>query len=335
MRKIFILFVFLTQSLLYAKTVTDKLIVWPSPPQKARIQYTGSLTKTTDIGIKKGFFSKVFNFVLGEDEKRLVKPFGIDVTDEKIIVTDTAQKALYIFDKKNNRLKIVDSFNNIIFSSPIDVATDERGYIYVSDSVLGKVFVFDDNAEYKFQIGVSTNLKRPTGIAINDRLNRIYVSDSLAGNIKVFTLDGLYIKTIGKQGSNNAEFNKPTFLTIGKNDNLYISDSMNQRIQVLDQDGKFIFKFGQLGRSGGTFSNPRGIALDEDDNIYVTDTLFNSVQIFNQKGELLLIFGEFGENEGEFSIPEDIFITPKGEIYVVDSYNMRVQMFEHLHSIDE
>ena len=334
MKKIAILLICIMQSHLLAEDFKNEKLVWPSAPQKARIQFDKILHKATDVGIEKGFFEKAFDFVLGEDEKRLLKPFGIDVFDDKVIVTDTALKALHIFDKKSNSLKVVDSFNKVFFKSPIDVESDISGNIYVSDSVLGRVFVFDENIEYKFQIGDNQRLKRPTGIAINNSLHRIYISDTLANDIKVYTLEGLYIKTIGQSGSGDGEFNKPTFLTIGKNGNLYISDSMNQRVQVLDKDGNFLFKFGQLGRSGGNFSNPRGIALDSDENIYVTDTLFNNVQIFNQQGELLLVLGEFGNSKGEFSIPEDIFITKEGKIYVVDSYNMRVQILDYIHSID-
>lgn len=330
MKKIFFLIILISVSIV-AKEKNHNLIVWPAPPQKPRIQYLDTWTKAEDLNIKKSFFSQLVEMILGEDEKSLVKPFGITITkEERIIVTDTAQKNIFIFDRKNDKVSIIQEFNKQRLESPIDVASDNKGNIYVSDSKQGYVYVFDQHGSYKYKIGGDAKLHRPTGIVINNEMERIYISDTVTGSIKVFTLSGQYIKTIGQEGSANGEFKKPTFLALDKEGRLYVSDSMNQRIQILDAEGNFIRTFGQLGKTAGNFANPRGIALDPDGNIYVSDTLFNNIQVFNQNGEFLLVFGTFGNNKGEFSIPEDIAINEQGMIYIVDSYNMRIQLFQYL-----
>ncbi|WP_200762554.1 6-bladed beta-propeller [Nitrosophilus alvini] len=302
--------------------------VWPQPPEKTRIAYEKSISKAEDLDIKKGFFAKIWDFFAGHEEKILIKPFGVHFDSGKIYVTDIGTRSLFIFDTKRKKLKIIEGFKSQKFASPIDVTTDKKGNIYVTDSMLGYVLVFDRMGNPLRKIGTSKKILRPTGIAYNKEKNTIYVTDTLSADIKIFTPEGKYISSIGGPGNSDGKFNRPTFITIDEEGNLYVSDSMNQRIQIFDKKGRFLRKFGKLGNTIGSFSNPRGVAVDKYGNIYVTDTLFHAVQIFNKKGDLLLVFGSYGEKEGEFVVPEDISITPDGTIYVTDSYNMRVQVFK-------
>ncbi|MBI5344994.1 MAG: hypothetical protein HZB83_06635, partial [Deltaproteobacteria bacterium] len=42
-------------------------LIWPSPPEPARISYLMSISRPDDIGVNKGFFKKLVEFVLGEE----------------------------------------------------------------------------------------------------------------------------------------------------------------------------------------------------------------------------------------------------------------------------
>ena len=302
-------------------------LVWPSAPDEARIEYKYSIEKSSDIGIEKSFFSKVYDFLFGEEEAVLSAPFGVYADNNRIYTTDIASKTVYVFDKKENESFTIEGSDKEHFLYPIDVVADANGNIYVSDSVRVKIYVFDADGDFQYTI-VPKKLQRCVGIAIGES-NNLYIADALADQIHVTSLQGKYLYSIGTIGTEEGEFNKPTFIA-ADNGNIYVSDSMNHRVQILSEKGEFIHSFGQLGQNIGDFASPRGIALDSEGNIYVTDTMFNNIQIFNQKGELLLVVGHYGARAGEFALPEDITILEDGSIYISDTNNRRIQVLKKL-----
>lgn len=325
MRKlIHILIIFVSANSLYSQS-TPKL-VWPPPPDEPRIEYVISIKDYKDLGIKKGFFAKAFDFIFGEEDKPLSSPFGTHVVGDKIYVTDIVLKSLYVFDKKKNIVITIEGSEKETFLYPVDVITDGKGNIYVSDSVRAKVFVFEEDGDYVNTISFK-ELQRPIGLAISKDEQKLYIVDALSSQIHVTTLNGKYLSSIGKMGNGDGEFNRPTFVDVGSDGKLYVSDSMNHRVQILDKEGKFIGKFGQLGQEIGSFGSPRGISLDSQNNVYVSDTMFNNIQIFNQNGELLMVLGNYGGKIGQFALPEDISITADNTIYVTDVNNKRIQTF--------
>ena len=88
-------FVFINS--LYAKDSTK--LVWPQAPDIPRIEYISSVNKAKDLGIEKGFFAKLKDFIFGEDNFSLLAPFGIHVAGDKIYTTDIFAKKVYVFDK--------------------------------------------------------------------------------------------------------------------------------------------------------------------------------------------------------------------------------------------
>ncbi len=319
-----------TSFTLFAAQEKEKL-VWPQAPDEAKIEYQGFITKSSDLGIEKGFFSKVYDFIFGEEDAILSAPFGIYADQNRIYTTDISTKEVYVFDKAENDVIIIRGSDDERFFYPIDVISDKNGNIYVSDSVRAKVFVFDNDGDFKFTIAPK-KLQRCVGLAIGAN-NNLYIVDALSDQIHVTTLEGKYIQSIGKIGSANGEFNKPTFIDAPKDGKIYVTDSMNHRIQVFSEDGDFLLSFGRLGQNIGDFGSPRGISLDSEGNIYVTDTMFNNIQIFNQHGELLLVLGGYGSRAGEFALPEDIVILKDGTIYISDTNNRRIQVLKRLHLV--
>lgn len=322
----------LSVSFLNAKEMQK--LVWPSPPDKARIEYVASAQNFQDLGMEEGFFSKIYDFVMGNEEPTISSPFGMHTDGNRVYVTDPSSRVLHIFDKKENEQITVRGTDSETFLYPIDVVSDSKGNIFVSDSVRAKVYVFEENGDYSYTIKLPM-LQRPVGIALSPNDKYLYIVDALASKIYITTLKGKLIKSIGKKGSQDGEFNKPTFIDVANDGKIYVSDSMNHRIQIFDNDGNFIHKFGQLGQNIGDFGSPRGIALDTHNNIYVSDVMFNNIQIFNKNGELLMVLGSYGTGYGEFALPEDISITKDDTIYVSDTNNKRLQVFKLLDYADQ
>jgi DNA-binding beta-propeller fold protein YncE len=314
-----------------AGEVQKQRLVWPPPPWEPKIEFLYSISSPDDMQIKKGFFRRVWEFVAGESREGIIKPFGVFADDNgRLYVTDTADQSVHVFDQKERKYFVFsDTGKRQRLTYPIDVTTDKEGYIYVSDSVRRRVYVFNEKGKVLREIGDDNLMLRPTGIALDRTAGTLYVVDTLASKILVYSLDGKYIKSLGEYGAGDGQFNRPTFITLGKDGNVYIADTMNTRVQIIDKQGKFVGKFGRRGTMAGDLANPRGIALDSEGHVYLSDTLFNSVQIFDKSGQTLLVFGSQGMGNGEFSIPAGISIS-NDTIYVADSYNMRIQVFRYI-----
>src|SRR5216684_1344105 len=85
-----------------------------------------------------------------------------------------------------------------------------------------------------------------------------------------FDKTGKLIKTWGKWGNGDGEFDQPHALALDSRGRLFVGDRNNNRVQIFDQDGKFIDKWYQ-------FSRPSGIYIDKNDILYVADSESMSV----------------------------------------------------------
>ena len=178
-------------------------LVWPPPPEEAKIGFVQSFSAPEDLKIKKSIFKKIWEFIIGEDvENRIVKPYGIFAAkDEKIYITDSGSRRIHIFDLDKKKYSFIDRVRkDEFFTSPIGVAVDDKANVYVSDSVIGKVFVFDEKGKIKSEIGGKGILARPAGLAINPVNNYLYVVDTASNKIKVISLDGKPVSEFGQRG---------------------------------------------------------------------------------------------------------------------------------------
>ncbi len=310
-------------------------LVWPPPPYKPKIKFIKSISSNHDIGIKKSWLIKAKEFVFGREEIEyaMLRPYGVSALSKKIYVSDPDLSLVHIFDFSEKKYYQINQINGIELLSPLCITADKNGQIFLSDSLLRKVFMLTKEGKFLKEIGASDLFIRPTGITTYE--NRVYVVDTLRHEIMVFSKeDGQLIFRFGKNGINNGEFHYPTHIFTDRDGLIYITDSLNFRIQIFDSNGNFISSFGKLGDAFGDFSKPKGVAVDSEGNIYVIDSQFDNIQIFDKNGNLLLVFGGSGRSIGKFSIPAGIYIDDEDFIYVADSYNRRIQVFKFLKSIN-
>jgi DNA-binding beta-propeller fold protein YncE len=314
-----------------SKNTPDKPWVWPLAPEKPRVQHIKTFITPQDLGVKKGFFAKLWEFIAGEDAAdRIISPHGVTADGNgRVYVADWGGKCIHFFDFEKKKYDKFSETKLGKLASPIGMALDDDGLLYVTDSALRRVFVFN-GTKNKRVIGEDNSLLRPTGVAVNAREKRLYVADTLGHRVDVFTLEGEKQFSFGKRGTGDGEFNYPTHIAIDPAGTVYVMDTLNFRVQVFDKDGTFITLFGQTGTGIHDFIKPKGIAVDSEGHVWVSDEIRNSIQVFDRKGKLLLIFGKTGIGRGEFNMPAGLFFDNKDRLYVADSYNYRVQMFQYL-----
>jgi DNA-binding beta-propeller fold protein YncE len=324
---------------------------WPQPPDPPRISYVKSFSTPRDLGKKRTWLLFVTRFLFGQgSEPNMLRPYGVTTDREgRIYIADTGLQVVHLYDfsGKNYQQIFWIQRGQSRLMSPVGVAVDDDGNLYVSDSQHNRIFVYSAKKRFwLFQlfsghsvafelsrvIGEPEQFQRLGGLTYNQKNKLIYVVDSAGHQVVAFDSMGEQVRTIGKRGSGDGEFNFPSHITTGPDGFLYVTDSMNFRVQVLDENGVFINKIGQMGNTLGTFSKPKGVAADSEGHIYVVDGIYDTVQIFDKEGRILMNFGQAGEREGDFWLPNGIAIDQSNQIYLADTYNQRIQVFQFLGS---
>jgi DNA-binding beta-propeller fold protein YncE len=311
-------------------------ITWPMASEKNRIVWVKNITGPGDVGIGNGFWRRMLDVVIGEENSIIVRPYGVLRTAAgQIYLADPGAGLVHCLDIVNGRYSVIGGQGGSPLRSPIGLAEDDTGRLYITDSITGMVYRFTPKTGSLKPLP-SKAFERPTGIAFHPLNKFLYVADTKASQIVVLDQDGAERRRIGGRGDGNRGFNSPTDLTIDARGQIYVTDSLNFRIIVLTPEGQMVRQFGTAGDAQGYFGRPKGVALDSAGNIYVSDTLMDAVQVFDQNGELLLAFGRKGVGPGQFWLPSGLFIDRRDQIYVVDTYNRRIQVFRYLtNGVDE
>ena len=311
--------------------VSRELLRWPAAPTESRIEWVREISEPRDLGLGKGFWTRLVELVTGEENVKIVRPYGVFVDAEgRIFVADAGASVVHLYDTKRSRYVRLKGTDETPLQLPIGIAGDGTGAVYVTDSAAGAVYRYTPGEEL-LKPFISRGLERPTGIACDRALGRLYLSDTSRHQIVVYDLTGRELSRIGSRGSNEGEFNYPTDLCLDRQGRLMVTDSLNFRIQILTAEGSFIATIGSPGDRAGYLSKPKGVAVDSDGHYYIADALLDTVQIFNEAGHLLLNFGMRGNRPGEFWMPSGLFIDGHDDIYVADTYNNRIQVFHYHH----
>jgi DNA-binding beta-propeller fold protein YncE len=305
-------------------------LVWPSPPASARLTFVRSISRPADLGFSKGFFARLVEVIFGEEQEQLVRPISVIDANKILYVGDPGAGGVHEFDRTAGRYRLIRTEGGNRLPSPVGLAIGENGAVYVADSALGAVFVIKSTEKYALRLPITQALTQPTGIAFDAVARELYVADTSSHCIKIFTADGRYLRTLGRRGSGDGEFNFPTMLWRSASGQLMVTDSLNFRTQIFDLDGRYLGKFGQLGDGIGDTPRQKGLATDRFGHIYVVDSLLSAVQIFDETGQLLLAIGNLGQSPGEFWLPTGIFVGSDDLIYVADTYNRRLQVFRYV-----
>ena len=211
--------------------------------------------------------------------------------------------------------------------APYGVETDSAGRLYVVDTFLRTVHVFDvkGGAYYLFPSD-KAHLVSPIDIAIENASGSIYVSDSKEGVVKIFTDAGKNFA--GEMGKEILE--RPTGIAVNeKTSELLVVDTLNATIFRFDlTDHKLKGKFGGSGKADGQLNFPTNICVNSDGIIFAADSLNFRIQQFTPDGKFLRAFGSIGTGPGHFSRPKGVAVDSDGNIYVVDSLFDNVQIFD-------
>ncbi len=184
-------------------------IVWPSPPETARIRFLRDFGSPEDLGIRPSAFRRLMDAVAGAKATGMIRPYAVSVHEQRILVADPGMHAIHLFDRARRSYRLISMAGDESLSSPVGVALG-KNQLFVADSALGKVFILDDKGDL---LATISSLQRPTGLAFDIGSGHLYVADTLAHRIIVFDQEGQQLFEFGKRGIADGEFNFPAIFS--------------------------------------------------------------------------------------------------------------------------
>ncbi len=170
------------------------------------------------------------------------------------------------------------------------------------------------------------NLGTPSEMLLLDNGDMWYV-DSRNYRLVRVAPDGTIIRTIGREGTGDGEFeNQPHSITQDEDGNLYVSATC--RVYVFEPSGAFRYRFGECNGDPDQIGDTRGIHYSPvTDRLYISDLFSDIVRIYTKAGTFESSFGSAGTGNGQFDDPFGITTDAEGNIYVMDTNNHRAQKF--------
>jgi DNA-binding beta-propeller fold protein YncE len=325
-------------------------IVWPAPPDIARIKYMDYFAgeKLPDFNAKpekkkSSWMDKLAGSPTGAGEDPLKghyfmgEPHGMAVDSKgNLYVADSKVSVIFIINPETHDSQLIKNGKDADFGLIVGLAIDDSDRLFVSDPEKSRVVVFDP--QHKVEGYIQGGLQSPTGLAIDNENRFLYVTDIGLDQVLVYDADTLQLlRKIGTAGKDHTltapgDFAKPTGAAVDSEGNLYVADMLNARIEVFDADGNFVRTFGKRGDGPGYFAMPKGVAVDSDGHIWVADSMQNKIQVFSPEGTFLISMG-YGRGllPGQFSGVQYLAIDNKNNrVYESEVFPGRVQEFRYV-----
>ncbi|HXI13097.1 MAG TPA: hypothetical protein VNM92_10700 [Thermoanaerobaculia bacterium] len=248
------------------------------------------------------------------------------------------------------------------FRSPVGVATDSSGNVYVADTSnhtirkitpagavttlagLAGSFASADGT------GSAARFAAPSGVA-TDSSGNVYVADLFNSTIRkitpagaVTTLAGLAESGGSTDGTGSAaRFGEPAGLATDSSGNVYVADSSNHTIRKITTAGAVttlagLADFFNSGSADGTgsaarFNRPYGVATDSSGNVYVADSSNHTIRKITPVGAVTTLAGLAGfsatadgtGSAARFRSPSGVATDSSGNVYVADTINHTIR----------
>jgi len=212
--------------------------------------------------------------------------------------------------------------------APLRMALAPDGRIYVTDSGVGSVFIYDAALT---AVGELRGLDRPLGVAV-DRAGNIYVGSQGNQRVEIYDSRGVFREAWGE-----GELRMPNDLAFGPRGNLHVLDSGVRRVWVYDARGASVRTIGSAGKGEGRFGFPTSLVIGpaddgagaEVDAVYVADQEQGLIHVFGLEGDFLRSFGgkaSFGYRGGKFVRLQSLKMDAQGRLHALDSRVAAIQI---------
>ncbi len=214
--------------------------------------------------------------------------------------------------------------------APYGLAVDSKGLLYIADTKVGAVFIFNTENDHVelIKAGTDAQFKSIFGLAIDDA-DHLFVSDGGRHEILEFDAEHKYVGSFGLH-----DLRTPAGIAIDlENRFLYVADAELDQVVVFDADSHAVLrKLGTTGKNHtltdpGNFSKPSNVAVGKGGDVFISDTMNDRVEVFDADGNFIRTFGQNGDAVGNFARPKGIAVDTDGHVWVADAMLNRLQVF--------
>jgi len=228
------------------------------------------------------------------------------------------------------------------FSSPMGVAVDTAGNVYVTDFVsLGGGSTIRKITPGGVVTTIETGLLEPTGIAADGLGNLFFTDQSLRAVYELSPVGASWNLTYL-----TGQIYQPTGIAVDRAGNIYVADPGTSSIQAISfVGGRWMASVIAGGASAGSadgagtnaqFEFPFGLAVDSAGNLYVSDYGTETIRKITPVGTNWIVStiggltGQGGGTDGlgraaRFYDPDGVAVDASGIVYVADSYNNSIR----------
>ncbi len=194
--------------------------------------------------------------------------------DEPSGIAVDASGAVYVADRNNNRVQVLDSAGGHVaditgLAWPNGVAVNASGYLYVADTNAHAVRVYDTNRTKVADI--TDGFSQPTAVAVGGPSGHAYVVDY--GNNRVRVYDSALARVGDITG-----FSQPRGAAVNASGYLYVADTNAHAVRVYDPN---MTKVADIADAADPFGQPYGVAVDASGYSYVADFDNGRVRVYD------------------------------------------------------
>lgn len=216
----------------------------------------------------------------------------------------------------------------LAFDKPIDIKSDGKGKVFITDISLAAIFVYDLNKQIVEKWSKGSDVEKSLAITPYyldiDRLGNIYTVGTTLKTIYVLNSLGGVVNRIDF----SKEVKAPAGIMVDDDKGrIYLVDTGGGKVVVYDLSGKHLFSFGKPGEEKGEFNRPSPIAMNRKGEIIVGDVMNARVQIFDRDGKFLRKFGQRGDGAADFQIIKGLSVDSDNNVYVTDGKANQIKIF--------
>ncbi len=156
-------------------------------------------------------------------------------TDRGVMVGDLKGNLLFSFGIKGR--------GKGQFNRPTGIAVDDKGNIYVADSMNYRLSAYNKEGKHLWDVGSPVNPQKaiqsrerkfglPTSLTLADD-GLLYLMDAFNGEIYMFDTNGKQVGVVGEWGKEDGEFYYPAGIAYMGNELFAVADKFNDRIEVI------------------------------------------------------------------------------------------------------
>lgn len=270
------------------------------------------------------------------------KPVGVALSphDERIYVAETGgERLVKMFDRDGDPLSsFAPPRTRSGERSPVYLATNSTGRVFVTDRLQHAVFVYDRDGTYLDTIlgpgltlseYVSTHmdgLQAGTTSAYDAFEPYVYYQKPGAVERTLPVPDPVGWAPLGVRIDGTGRMLLTDVARKGFNVVREIPANVIMATSWQDFDPPEIM-FGAYGQDNGQFIFPNVAVADSQGRIYVSDGNNGRISVWDDQGNFLFHFGQ-GAGEGSLSLPRGAVIDARDRLYVVDAVGQSVNVYD-------